>query len=455
MALWLLLSCAGWQREPLLADNEPGEELSGGGGTVFDTSENAYALSIRGLDREQRRAFAVGNSFFNDNWVTAPASAEGRDGLGPLFNARSCSGCHFKDGRGRPPAEGEEMLSMLLRISIGQGPGGAPLPDPGYGGQIQDKAVAGAEPEAVVGTVWEETQGAFPDGEPYSLHKPVFTLSSPAYGAFSEDLRIGPRVAPGVYGMGLLEAVDAETVLAAADPDDGDGDGISGRPNMVPDGGGGAPQLGRFGWKAGVPTVKAQVAGAFLGDIGITSPLHPDHGHTGRQAALDGLPNGGEPEVDESKLDRITLYCQLLAVPARRAWMDGEVRRGKLLFREAGCASCHLERMETGESHPVELLRNQTIHPYTDMLLHDMGEGLADGMAVYEASGSEWRTPPLWGIGLVETVNGHTRFLHDGRARNLQEAILWHGGEALPSREAYAALPPEDRKAVLAFLGSL
>jgi CxxC motif-containing protein (DUF1111 family) len=243
-------------------------------------------------------------------------------------------------------------------------------------------------------------------------------------------------------------------VLARADPDDADHDGISGRANWVWDQAAGASALGRFGWKANQPPLRQQAAGAALGDIGLTSPLFPGQNCGAGQAACAAAPSGGEPELSERFLDRLELYTQALAVPAMRAPRDASVRRGWELFNRAGCAACHTPTLTTGP-HRLAALSGQIVHPFTDLLLHDLGPGLADGRPDFLASGSEWRTAPLWGIGLIERVNGHTRLLHDGRARDLAEAILWHGGEAAAAREAFRTMAPDERAALLAFLKAL
>ncbi len=433
------------------------ESMSLDSALIVDTSRKAFSLPLRNLSENDRRAFAVGNSFFNDNWVTAPSSTAGRDGLGPLFNARSCSACHFQDGRGRPPLTPDERLvSMLFRVSVpGEGPHGGPNPDPAYGDQLQTGAIAGIAPEGDVRIAYAEREVMYSDGAVASLRVPRYTLTDPAYGEFPEGLMVSPRVAPAMIGMGLLAAIPEPDILALADPDDADKDGVSGRPNHVWNARVSAKSLGRFGWKANQPTVEQQVAGAFLGDIGITSPLFAQENCTGAQADCAAAPHGGEPEVDARKLERVTYYSSVLAPPARRDRSNPAVRRGEALFTEIGCAACHVVEMRTGAYPSVPAVENQAIHPYTDLLLHDMGEGLADGRPDYEADGREWRTAPLWGIGLVETVNGHTLFLHDGRARNLEEAILWHGGEGEPSRTKFMNLTADDRAAVIGFLESL
>ncbi len=427
-----------------------GEEFSGGETTVFDTSRNAFTFAARNLRPENRTAFFVGNSFFNENWVAAPASTVARDGLGPLFIARSCSACHFKDGRGAPNVD-----TMVFRLSVpGTNAHGAPLPDPIYGGQIQPRSVHEAQPETEVLLRYLEQPGKFADGEPYSLRRPVQSLTNAAYGAFASNLRVSARVAPAVIGLGLLEAVPEAALRALADPDDRDGDGISGRLNEVWDFALNRRAMGRFGWKAEQPTVLQQTAAAFNGDMGLTTPLFPRENHTAAQS-LDDLPNGGSPEVGVDIFEAVVLYARTLAVPARRDWTNAAVRRGEELFRQLNCAACHTPEWTTGEWPEFPELSRQAIRPYTDLLLHDLGEGLADDRPVFAASGREWRTPPLWGIGLVGKVNGHTLFLHDGRARSLTEAILWHGGEAELAKEQFRQLPKADREAALQFLNSL
>ena len=433
--------------QPAIAPVEQHEELSGGQGTIFDQSPNAYAFSFRNLTRPERRAFAVGNALFNDNWVTAPASTAGRDGLGPLFNAHSCSSCHFKDGRAAPPRDGVTTPGLLLRLRIGETR--ELVPDPKYGSQLQDNAILNVAPEGQIHIDWEEINGSFQDGTPYTLTKPIYSVINLQYGDLHSDIRISPRIALGVYGNGLLEAISEETLQQLADPEDQNQDGISGKINFV------NGKIGRFGWKASVPSIKEQTAEAFLGDIGITSPLHQEHSFSTVQQDLSNLENGGVPEIDTAKLNRIAQYVQLLAVPGRRDWTDETVRRGKHLFVEAQCASCHIPTLHTGDQHPVTALNNQIIHPYTDLLLHDMGEDLADHFFIYEADGQEWRTPPLWGLGLLQTVNGHSYLLHDGRARNTTEAILWHGGEAAASRNIFLGMNAQDREDLLLFLSSL
>jgi len=431
-------------------------EALGGDTSRPGINRNAFALPAANLTRDETRVFFFGNRLFNTNWVVAPASTDGFDGLGPLFNRVSCSGCHLRDGRGQPPeTAAEEMLSMLVRLSLpGQATDGGPLPHPVYGDQLSDRAIPGVLPEGRALIAWEEIAGSYGDGTPYSLRRPQISFVELAYGPLPEEILTSPRVAPAVFGLGLLEAVPAATLEALADPDDADGDGISGRINLVWDQQAGAATLGRFGWKANQPSLLQQSAGAAVGDIGLTTSLFAAENCSAIQADCVAALTGGAPELDDAFLDKLIFYMRTLAVPLARDFADPEVRQGAALFAEIGCAACHTPTLQTGE-HPVPAVASQTIHPFTDLLLHDMGPGLADGRPDFLASGSEWRTPPLWGLGLVGLVNGHDRFLHDGRARGLAEAILWHGGEAEAAKERFRALPAEARAALIAFLEAL
>lgn len=442
----------------LTAAGFAGNDLSRSGGatTVDDESRDAFSLPAANLPQDRRAEFFVGNSFFNQNWVAAPASAAARDGLGPLFNTRSCSTCHFKDGRGSPPQANQPFHSMLMRISApGVGEHGAPKPDPVYGDQIQNQALPGIPPEADVFVDYTTLEGTFADGEPYALRKPAYRLEHLGYGALVEHLRMSPRVAPPVFGAGLLETVPKATLRAMEDPEDRDGDGISGRLNLVWDLVAQKPSIGRFGWKAEQPSVLQQVASAFHADMGLTTTLFPQENHSPAQTACEDVPNGGSPEVSDKIFQSVTFYCRTLAVPAARNQDDPKVVQGRRLFESMQCAACHTPEFVTGESAEIPELSRQTIRPYTDLLLHDMGADLSDDRPAFKASGREWRTPPLWGIGLVPKVNGHSTLLHDGRARNLTEAILWHGGEAEASREAFRKAPKADREALIEFLKSL
>jgi len=423
---------------------------------LHDATQNAFSAPLPGLSEHERARFFVGNSYFNQNWLSAPSSVRSRDGLGPLFSARSCSGCHFKDGRGRASAAGEPVHTAVLRISTrGRGRHGAPEPDPRYGDQLQTDAVAGLVREADVYVRYEEQPGRFADGQPYSLRAPTLTLAALGHGQPADGLQTSLRVAPALVGMGLLEAVPEQALCVRVDPDDRDHDGISGRMNRVPSAQSGRVELGRFGWKAEQASVLDQTAAAFVGDMGITSRLFASENHTAQQAGCADAASGGTPELDDAVLDSVVLYVRTLALPARRDRERPDVVRGEWLFATAGCTSCHTPTLTTADDAVPRELSARTIHPYSDLLLHDLGPRLSDQRPSFQAEGSEWRTAPLWGIGLVERVSGGSGFLHDGRARDLPEAVLWHGGEAEPAKLRFVRMRAADRLALIAFLESL
>jgi len=424
-------------------------EESGGEGTTRSSDRNAFGNSARNLSDEERRRFEVGDSFFTQNWVTAPSSTGARDGLGPMFNAQSCSSCHIRDGRGTPDGNAP---GLLFRLGVMDGD--RVSPDPVYGDQLQDQAILGIAPEGQMRTIYAEEEGFYPDGSSYRLRRPVNEFEDLAYGDISVEVLVSPRVAPPVFGAGLLEAIPVADILDGADPDDSDDDGISGRPNQVVDLTTGQLALGRFGWKANVPTVAQQVATAFVADIGITSPLFPDQNCTRPQIDCAQAIDGGRPEIPADLLDDVIFYNQTLAVPARRDLDSEDVTAGAAIFEELGCGGCHEPRHVTGD-HAIATLSQQVIFPFTDLLLHDMGPRLADGRPDGLASGSEWRTPPLWGLGLNGVVNGHETYLHDGRARSLDEAILWHEGEGQMANDGFVALGADQRSQLVEFLDSL
>lgn len=429
----------------------------GGDTTRSATNRNAFGLPTEGLDDDQRLDFEVGDSFFTQNWVTSPASTEARDGLGPRFNAQACSSCHGLDGRGFPPEDADDSstLGLLLRLSVpGTSADGGPMPEPNYGGQLQDRAINGVDPEGVMAVDWVPEPGQHADGATYELRRPEIDIAELAHGPLADDVMVSPRLAPQVMGVGLLEAIPDQSVRDAADPDDADGDGISGRVNLVPDPRTGEEVLGRFGWKANVGTVEAQIAGAFLGDIGVTSPLFPDENCGRDDVTCVDAPGGGDPEIPQETFDRVVFYNRTLAVPAMRDSESPPVRAGAEQFTSVGCASCHTVEQTTGAAD-LDMLSDQTISPFTDLLLHDMGPGLADDRPDFGASGTEWRTPPLWGLGLVPVVNGERFMMHDGRARTFEEAIMWHGGEGQAAADAFSALDQDDRDNLIAYLEAL
>lgn len=435
--------------------------------TVPVQGRDAFSRPLPALDPVRRAAFHAGRSLFQQVWTVGPSEVRpDLDGLGPLFNRQSCIACHAKNGRGEPPeGENDSMRSTLVRLSVPGGrAGGAPQPHPVYGDQFNPDGIPGVPGEGRATLVWSERIDRLADGTPVALRRPDLRLDNLGYGPLGPEVMTSVRMAPPIVGLGLLEAVPEADLLALADPDDRDGDGVRGRVNLVWDAARGAFAIGRFGLKANQPSLRQQNAGAFDGDLGLTSTLFPQHGCTAAQTACraaarqDSGEDAGEdarPELSDEQLDLVTLYTRLLAVPARRNADDPLVQVGEGLFAAIGCAACHTPTLRTGPSPALPELAGRTIHPFTDLLLHDLGEGLADGRPDFQATGRQWRTPPLWGLGLTAAVTDRQTYLHDGRARTPLEAILWHGGEAEPAREAVRRMPSLNRKALLAFLDSL
>ncbi|MEZ0002766.1 CxxC motif-containing protein (DUF1111 family) [Sinorhizobium fredii] len=451
---------------------EPFEAMSGGATTtIAPIDRKVFQQFSANLPFGDEQNFKLGKALFEKLWVSAPSSTQASDGLGPLYNARACESCHLRDGRGRPPEAGD-ATSTVYRLAR------APrdeaerrmvdvhqvlnFPDPVYGAQLQDSAVPGLAAEGRLKVTYTEQAVPLSRGETVALRKPEYAVADLGYGPMDPPTTLSPRVAPPMIGLGLIEMIHEADLLARADPDDRDGDGISGRAALVRDGDRNMTVLGRFGWKAQNATIRQQAADAFATDIGISTPASSrSHGDcTEAQDACLKLPSGvqarlGPVEAPDPVLGLVTFYSANLAVPARRQASFPETLKGKQLFYEAGCPACHTPKYVTRRDAPHKELAFQLIWPYSDFLLHDMGEELADGQQVGVASGREWRTPPLWGIGLTKTVSGHTFLLHDGRARNATEAILWHGGEAELARDAFAAMAKDDRNALLSFLESL
>ena len=440
----------------------------GGKTTVKQNDRNAFSRPAANLSPLRQLDFKVGNSFFKAPWVMAPSSTTARDGLGPLFNTNACQNCHVKDGRGVVPdinperdAGTEAAISLFLRLSRpakteqekAQQIKFGPLNDPIYGGQLQNFASTRITPEGEMRLTYSTQTISYPDGETAELRVPHYQVINLAYGDGSQ-LETSPRIAPQMVGLGLLELLSEEQILANADPEDKNGDGISGKANQVWDVEQQATVLGRFGWKAGQPNLKQQNSGAFAGDMGLTTPLHPDTDCTSHQPC-ELSASGGEPEVTEKTLNHVTFYTQHLAVPAQRNYKDANVIAGYQLFNQVGCQQCHVESWTTAKAADRPELSNQKIRPFTDLLLHDMGEGLADHRPEFLADGHEWRTPPLWGISLNKVVTGQENYLHDGRARTLEEAILWHGGESEAVKQSFMQLKSTEREQLIRFLESI
>ena len=398
--------------------------------------------------------YAQGRRLFETPWVEAPASVTHLDGLGPFFSSRSCSGCHAGAGRGRPPRGPEDRAQpMFTRLLVAEGRENSG--DPRYGHRLSERAVRGVAPEGRVVVHWEESTHIYPDGAVAALRRPRLELEDMAYGPLSSRTALTFRIAPAVRGVGLLEAVPDSRLTALADPDDVDRDGISGRVHWrVASPGEASPRTGRFGWKAAQASLSSQVSVALLEELGITTGARPAPELTSAQASARAHTSGGSPELDDARLAALIEYCRLAAVPKRRDLRDPGVRRGAGHFRDAGCVSCHVPSLPTGAGRNGDLARG-VIHPFTDLLLHDMGAELADALPEADAGAAEWRTPPLWGLGAAAAAGAPSHLMHDGRARTFEEAILWHGGEAAPSRERFRALPAAARRDLLRFLGSL
>ena len=468
------------------ADPDPLGEKTGGATTAHTTGRNAFSFPLANLDDAERTRFVIGNSFFKRNWVEAPASTTARDGLGPHFIARSCAGCHVMDGRGAPPdwqktlgPEPENTVALLFRLSVPGTP--APhdgvVPEPTYGDQFNNAGIQGVKAEGTVRIRSTPVHGRFADGTRYTLHQPVYRFTDLGYGAMAKDVLVSPRIAPQVIGMGLLEAIPESEILANARDQAAAPGPIKGVPNRVWDAFAQKEVIGRFGWKANTGSVAHQSAGAFNGDMGITSSVFWKEACTPAQADCLAAPHGGGkrtghdglipastasaqvPEIDDETLGQVIFYTSTLAPAARRKTDDPQVLRGQALFAQAQCATCHRPSYTTGSPMFPALsspkIAGQRIWPYTDLLLHDMGEGLADGRPDFLANGRQWKTPPLWGVGLFRDVNGHQRLLHDGRANGVLEAVLWHGGEAQASKDQVLKFSQRDREALVAFVNSL
>lgn len=446
LVILVLVKC---QKSSVFPTDQYDDRLSGGNATVFDATSKAFGNSLANMGAYDEYVHEAGDLIFSQSFVTAPSPIH--SGLGPIFNNTSCASCHHNDGIGLPTT-GDAQSSLLLRISLpGTDANGGPVAVPGYGLQIQDKAAFGKQPEAKVKLTYSYQDYSFDDGETYQLRAPAYTLTN-LYMPIAGTYLLSPRLAPPMIGLGLLEAVPESEIIANADPNDANGDGIKGTANYVYDITTKSIQLGRFGWKANTASILTQVATAFNQDMGLTSKILPVESSFG-QSQYDNLQD--DPELPDTILNSVKFYAQTLAVPARRNTTDPVVKRGEQLFILAKCANCHKQTLTTGVNVAFPALSSQVIHPYTDMLVHNMGAGLADNRPDFKAGGQDWRTAPLWGLGLYETVNNPGYYLHDGRARTLVEAIMWHGGEAAASQSYFSRLSKADRGSVLKFLGSL
>jgi CxxC motif-containing protein (DUF1111 family) len=444
------------------------DELSAGALTVAKFDEHAFDQAPNGMGYKPLERFMRGRHHFNQRWVQFP-SIGGDWGLGPTFITNKCVTCHVRAGRGAPPEKpDEQVMAVLVRLSIpGETEHGGPKPHPVYGDQIQNQGLMGQDrddtflgdrvpPEAEVYLDWETSTVTLADGEQVELRRPKVRWGKLWFGPLGDDTMISLRMAQPIQGLGLLESVPEEAILKIAEAQKAQG--FNGRPNYVRDDINKKTSLGRFGWKANQPSVGQQIASAYAGDLGVTSDLYLEQNCPGPQTDCAYQPPGNQPELIENDWLEITFWEQGLAVPARRNVKDPKFKQGEQLFVEAKCAVCHVPELKTAEKVPhFKMLENQKVRAYTDLLLHDMGEGLADNRPDFKAGGRDWRTQPLWGLGLTKIVlgTGATPMLHDGRARNATEAILWHGGEAEVSRAAFMKMPKAEREALLFYLESI
>jgi CxxC motif-containing protein (DUF1111 family) len=420
---------------------------------THNQTREAYAQPFAGLNEQELAQFFRGRSIFRQSWVIPPAK-DTLVGLGPLYNRIACISCHPKNGRGRAPDDtGETMQSMLVRLSVpGKTLHNNPKSHPYYGTQLNEEGVPGVAGEGRAQIIWEYQTIELADATQVRLRKPKITFSQLKYGEL-EPVLTSARIGPSIFGLGLLDAVSEKELIRIAQQQKPDA--IKGKVNQVWDITNQQIQIGRFGAKANVVSLRSQIAEAMLGDLGITSNLLPNENCLPHQIDCKKSPSGNSPELNEQQLNDLEFYFRHLAVPARRNIENPQVKAGKGIFVSIGCANCHLPQLQTAQNYPHKHLANLTIHPYTDLLLHDMGEGLADNRPDFQATGREWRTSPLWGIGLTEFINEYQSYLHDGRAQSITEAILWHGGEAEKAQERYRKLTRNERSSLEQFLLSL
>lgn len=425
--------------------------------TTISSDNAAFTQPFPFLRDQALAKFRDGEAIFRQRWQVGSSEDESRFvGLGPLWNHISCAGCHAGNGRGEPSAsETDPMRSSLVRLSVpGRTPQGAPLPEPTYGDQLEPIGAPGVTGEGEAAVRWQETVRMLGDGVAVSLRRPELVLHDLHYGPLAPGTMTSVRMAPANFGLGLLASVPDAELIALAERENSNRDGIRGRLNHVWDAAAKHMAVGRFGLKANQPNLAQQTAGALNGDMGITSILFPKQNCTPAEKACADAPDSGTPEISNRDFATLVAYVEAIAPPARRA-LSLEGRTGQSLFDRIGCASCHAPSLTTGDNAQFPQAARKVIHPYTDLLLHDMGEDLADGRPDFEASGRDWRTAPLWGVGLAGTTTSRPFYLHDGRARSLTEAILWHGGEAQKAREAFSTLSATEREAVIEFLNSL
>ena len=431
-----------------LVVNSNAQELS------YKKDKSLFIKPIKNLSDKQYDTFILGRSFFTIPWVEAPSATTARDGLGPLFNANTCASCHPGNGRGNLYNKDNQFSrNLIAKLSIKNRftkehkeilKTSALIMEPNYGMQIAINGIHGVNYEAKPDIKFKEKKVVFPDGEIAMLLKPTYALKDLQYGPLHKDAILTFRLAPSLNGLGLIEDISDEDILKNQDEFDKNNDGISGRANFVYSAITKEMELGRYSWKASIATLKQQTADAANNDMGITTSIFPNDTCTKNQKACNEAPKPRDSiDLTDLRLDAITYYLKNRKTYSAKK--DKAYKEGLEIFKTIGCISCHIDSFVTK--------KGVKISPFTDMLLHDMGEELADGRSEFKARGNEWRTPPLWGLALHEKINKRKpRLLHDGRARDFQEAILWHGGEARTSKENYMNLEKELRKKLIKFL---
>ena len=448
------------------ADTFADPSLPGGETSNQVENKNSFSLSSRNLEEHMRINFLVGNALFERMWEDSSISKNiAQDGLGPFFSARSCESCHINDGRGHIPLTNkEDKISVVIQISqnIEQSNDYIKnIEDDIYGGQISEFAVKDVLKEADIIIDYKYSLEMYEDGRVVELRRPIIKIDNLNYGDFNESTTFSARIAQPMIGLGLIEHIGDQSLLMNEDIDDTNNDGVSGKANKVWDIQREKLAIGRFGWKAAQPSVYQQTADAFYHDMGLSNKLYSNPFNcTSKQEECAKAISGNSEEYDDrevsnDQLDLVTFYSSQLGVPVRRNITAENVKKGKEIFFALNCNSCHVESFTTGDSGPHVNLNNQIIYPYSDFLLHDMGESLSDGVSEFLAQGSEWRTPPLWGIGLTNIVSDEYGYLHDGRARTIEEAILWHGGEAKEIIQNYKKLKKSEVNQLLSFINSL
>jgi len=442
-----------WEGIGTYRDSFPMSELGWSGGRMTlpyqqsNEPENHFLQTANNIAPADIQPFMIGRRLHHTDFGDGshaeagnPIFPEQVGKLGPRYTGRSCFACHTLNGRALAPATGATMTKSVVRV--GSDATGTPHAD--LGRYLSPLSTTGSPEAGVTIASWTTVNGLYGDGTAYTLRKPnySFTGVTPTYYSI--------RLAPQLVGAGLIEAVPEGEIAALADPNDANGDGISGRMQIVTDPVTSQQRMGRFGWRAGQATLKYQLAVALNSDIGVTTSIFPN---------LDRGTNQPDPgpstELNSTDLENLYRYNALLGVSARRTLTDAQALHGEALFASANCVKCHTPTLTTSGYAPLIEVRGQTIHPYSDLLLHDMGTELADTMGEGVATGAEWRTAPLWSIGLTAGVSGGENYLHDGRARTLAEAILWHGGEAQNAKEAFRNMSASDRADLVKFLQSL